>query len=282
MVRSIEEADKPAKRGKKTETQKEWIVAKPTNGQTPKKRKSDKAAPSQPKQKQQKKPARRLILQSSSDSDSEYVLPKEKSTAPSESGSESSDEEASSRAATPPRSPTTEIPVRSQPPSPPPVSVPMSIPLVFPISTSQPSTSIPIPDPIFTETTTTTTTKGVHSSAPEPPFTAEPPVTTEPHITTKPLSPTQSTETTPVLGGEDFEFDSTYFSPYRVQSDEDEEAPITKRHLKAVTNKLDQLISSSSTDAYSDAALKALFSSVIHEHNASLSATAKAIDAATS
>lgn len=58
MVRSIDEADKPAKSGKKTETQKETKVTKTTKGQTPKKRKSDKAAPSQPQPKKQKKPAR--------------------------------------------------------------------------------------------------------------------------------------------------------------------------------------------------------------------------------
>ncbi|CAI9285173.1 unnamed protein product [Lactuca saligna] len=71
MVRSIEEVDKPAKRGKKPETQKAKQVTKQTKGQTPKNRKSNKAAPSQAQRKKQKKPARRLILQSSSDS--EYV-----------------------------------------------------------------------------------------------------------------------------------------------------------------------------------------------------------------
>ncbi|CAH1421904.1 unnamed protein product [Lactuca virosa] len=111
MVRSIEEADKPAKRGKKAATQKETKVAKTTKGQTPTKRRSDKAALSQPEPKKQKKPARRLILQSSSDSDSEYVPPKHTSAPPSESESESSDEEASGRGNTPPRSPTPEIPV---------------------------------------------------------------------------------------------------------------------------------------------------------------------------
>ena len=85
-----------------------------------------------------------------------------------------------------------------------------------------------------------------------------------------------------VLGGKDLEFDSSYFSPYHVQSDEDEDAPVTKHHLKAVNDKLDQLLSSSSTGAYSDATLKALFSSVVKEHDASLSAVAKASDASTS
>ncbi|XP_023750879.1 endochitinase A-like [Lactuca sativa] len=288
MVRSNEEDDKPAKRGKKTKTQKETKVTKPTKGKTPKKRKSDKATPSQPQLKKQKNPARRLILQSSSDSDSEYVPPKHKSAPPSEYDSDSSDDEASGRGDTPSRSPAPEIPVRSLPPSPPPVTIPISIPPIFPIPTSQPSTTIPSPIPIFTDTTTTTTNIGAHSTAPTPPITIEPPVTTEPLVTTKPpitpkpLSPTPSTDTTPVLGGEDLEFDSTYFSPYRVQSDEDDDEPVTKRRLKAVNDKLDQLLSSSSSGAYSDAALKALFSFVVQEHNASLTAAVKAIDASTS
>ncbi|XP_052620948.1 flocculation protein FLO11-like [Lactuca sativa] len=279
MVRSIDDADKPAKKGKKSDTQKETQVSKPTKGQTPKKRKSDKAAPSQPQPKKQRKAARRLIFQSSSDSDSEYVPPKNKYAPPLESESESSDDEASGRGDTPPRSPTPEIPIRSQPRSPPPVTIPVSIPPIFPIRTSQPSTTIPIPTPILTDTTTTTTTTtttGSHSTAPTPP------VTTEPPTTTKPLSPTPSTDTTPVLGGEDLEFDSTYFSHYRVQSDEDDDKPVTKHHLKAVNDKLDQLFSSSSSGAYSDAALKALFSSVVEEHNVSLTAATKAIDASTS
>ncbi|XP_052625071.1 uncharacterized protein LOC128132503 [Lactuca sativa] len=236
MTRSIKEVDKPAKRGKKPETQKEVKATKPTKGdkggkvskvQTPRKRKSEKAAPAQPKPKKVKKPARRLTLQSSSDSDSEYVPPTQPTPIPSESNSESSEDEGSARGDTPPHSPTPEVSVRSKAPSPPPVYVPVSIPPIFPITTSQPSTTIPISAPIFTEATTTTTTG---------------------------LEPT----------------------------DDDEDAAITKRHLKAVTEKLDQLLSSSSTGAYSDAALKALFSSVVKEHDASLSAAAKAIDASTS
>ncbi|CAI9304236.1 unnamed protein product [Lactuca saligna] len=74
MVRSIEEADKPMKRGKKPETHKEAQVSKPTNGKTPKKRKSDRAVTSPAQLKKLKKPVRRLILQSSSDSDSDASL----------------------------------------------------------------------------------------------------------------------------------------------------------------------------------------------------------------
>ncbi|XP_052626744.1 uncharacterized protein LOC128133385 [Lactuca sativa] len=233
MLRSIEEADKPAKRGKKTESHKEGPVTKPSKGQTPKKRKGNKASPSPPQPKKQKKPARKLILQSSSSSDSEYVPPRQKNTPSSDYENESSDEEVSGRDTT---------------------------------STTTTKPTFTIPNPPLTE----------------PTFTTKPPPTTEPPTTSKPLSPTPSTETTPILGAEDLEFDSTYFSPYRVQSEDDDDEPITKRHLQAVNNKLDQMLSSSSSGAYLDATLKALFSSVVVEHSASLTAAAKAIEASTS
>ncbi|KAL7598863.1 hypothetical protein Lser_V15G21253 [Lactuca serriola] len=253
-------------------------VIKGAKGQTPKKQKTKKAAPSQPKKKKTKKPAQRLILQSSSDSDSDYVPIGHKRPSPTASESDSSDEEVSVRGDTPPCSPTPEVPVRSKAPSPPPASIPISISTTFPVITSHPSSTIPIPTPIFVDATTSTTTgvqtnvsnTGVHSSPPETPF------------TTKHPSPTRSTETNTVLGGENLEFDSTYFSPYRVQSDDDDDAPITKRHLKVVTDKLDQLLSSSSANPYSEAALKALFSSTVKEHDTSISNATKAIDASTS
>ncbi|XP_052621069.1 pectinesterase inhibitor 10-like [Lactuca sativa] len=212
MILSIEEYDKPAKRVKKPDAQKE--------------------GPAQPKK--QKKPATRLILQSTSDLDSEYVPPKYKNAPPSESESESSDEEASGQGDTPPRSPTPEIPVRSNPPSPPPVTIPISIPPISPTTTTQTFTTIPIPTPIFTDTTTTTTTTKPHFTVPNPP------------------------------------------------SDDDDDEPVTKCHLKAVNEKLDQLLSSSSSTAYSEAALKALFSSVVTKHSAILFAAASAIEASTS
>ncbi|CAI9266318.1 unnamed protein product [Lactuca saligna] len=280
MVHSIDEADKPAKKGKKAETQKEAQVSKPTKAKTLLKRMFDRAVTSPPKPKKLEKPPRRLIIQSSSDSDSEYVPPQHKIASPSESESGSSDEEASGRGDTPPRSPTPEIPVHSHPPSPPPVTIPVSIPPIFPIPTTQPFTTIPIPTPIFTYTTTTTT--GARSTTPIPPITTEPPITSKPPPASKPLSPTQSTETTPILGSKDLEFDSMYFIPYRVQSDDDDDEPVTKCHLKVVNEKLDQLLPSSSSSTYSKATLKALFSSVVTKHSATLSSAAKAIEASTS
>ncbi|CAI9261827.1 unnamed protein product [Lactuca saligna] len=130
MVRSIDEADKTAKRGKKAETQKEAQVSKPTKAKTPLKRKSDRAVRSPPKPKKLKKPARRLMVLSLSDSDSEYVPPQHKIATPATL-------------------------VLSHPPSPPRVTIPVSIPPIFPIPTTQPFTTISIPTPIFTDTTTT-------------------------------------------------------------------------------------------------------------------------------
>ncbi|KAL7603437.1 hypothetical protein Lser_V15G20515 [Lactuca serriola] len=94
-----------SKRGKKPEKQKEVMVIKPAKGKTPRKQKSDKEAPSQPKQKKTKKPAWRLILQSSSDSNSKYVPPGNKQPTPTTSESKSSDEEISVRGDTPPSHP---------------------------------------------------------------------------------------------------------------------------------------------------------------------------------
>nr|KAJ0189358.1 hypothetical protein LSAT_V11C800443120 [Lactuca sativa] len=104
-----------------------------------------------------KKPARKLILQSSSDSDSEYVPTGHQPIIRSESESESSDDEDSVRGGSPPRPPMPEVSVCSQAPSPPPFSIPISLPHNFPIITSQPSSTIPIPTPIFFEATTTIT-----------------------------------------------------------------------------------------------------------------------------
>ena len=68
-IHSIEEADKPSKWGKKQEKNKEEMVTKGAKGKTPNKRKQEKGAPSQPKQKKHKKAIRKLILSSSSDSE---------------------------------------------------------------------------------------------------------------------------------------------------------------------------------------------------------------------
>ena len=93
MLKSIEEVDKPGKQGKKQEAKKGEKGDRVSKVQSPKKQKAEKAAPSQPKQKKTKKPARKLILQSYSDSDFEYGPSRHQPQISSEYESESLDDE---------------------------------------------------------------------------------------------------------------------------------------------------------------------------------------------
>ncbi|XP_023745248.1 proline-rich protein 3-like [Lactuca sativa] len=166
-------------------------------------------------------------------------------------------------------------------PSPPPVT---SIPPIYTTITSQPFSTIPLPPPIFSEATTTTTIgvqtnvfdTGVRSLAPETTTTTKP---TEIPIFSKPPSPTPTTETNTVLGGDDVDMDTFYYSPYRVQSDD---APMTKKHLKELNENIDNLIvSSSSQDLYTEAAIQGMVDTFVKANEASISKATAAIEAST-
>ena len=103
---------------------------------------------------------------------------------------------------------------------------------------------------------------------------------TEPPIITKPLSPTNSTDSGATLGGQNDEYDSTYFSPYRLLTDEDDDAPITRQHLQSIHEKLDTLITDSR--AYSGVVLKAFIDTTLEQYTDSIDRSTKAIDASTS
>ncbi|KAL7582391.1 hypothetical protein Lser_V15G42272 [Lactuca serriola] len=279
MIKSIHDADRPVPRGKKNEKGKDKKVVKGAKGPSPKKRKPTKAAQSPPLKKRKTQPRRKLKLASSS----------------SESEGESSDSEESPRGNTPPRSPTPEVHVSSLPVSSPPITISVSIPPIT--STTQiPPTSIPVPPPLFTEATTTTaevrtnvsdtgaptkapeptpTPTTEHTSTPEPTFTTEPP----------PSSPTHSADNEePFLGGENMTFDSVYYSPYQVQIDDDDDAPVTKKHLKEIHEKIDSLIASSSSSSQStisEAAIQRIVDAFTKAHEASISSATAAIDAST-
>ncbi|KAL7587460.1 hypothetical protein Lser_V15G39921 [Lactuca serriola] len=286
MLKSIHDADKPAPRGKKADKGKQ--VAKGAKGPSPKKSKTTKAAQSPPQKRRKTQPRRKLIIASSS----------------SESEEESSASEGSPRGNTPLRSPTPEVHFSTSLISTPPVTIPISIPPIT--STTQiPSTFIPIPPPIFTEATTTTTADvrtnvsdtGVHTdapkfnSAPEPTPTTEHTTQPEPTTTTTetpvsppPSSPAHASEgEEPFLGGEDMTFDSVYYSPFQLQSDDDEDAPITKKHLKELHDKIDSLIASSSTSqsSISEAAIQKIVDAFSKAHQVSLDSATAAIDAST-
>ena len=78
-------------------------------------------------------------------------------------------------------------------------------------------------------------------------------------------------------------FDSVYYSPYQVQSDDDDDAPVTKKHLKELHEKIDSLIasSSSSRSTISEAAIQGLVDSFTKAHEASINSATAAIDAST-
>ena len=157
-------------------------------------------------------------------------------------------------------------------------------PCLPPIS-SPTATSIPIPTPLFTEITTTTITTTEPQVRVNVSDTGEPTSGTETLITSKPLSSPNSNESNTVLGVEDIQFDSFYYSPYIIQSDDDDDALVTKRNLKDLNEKLDRLISSSSStpsETYSETGIKAMLATFVKEHDSSISKATKAIESSTS
>lgn len=83
-----------------------------------------------------------------------------------------------------------------------------------------------------------------------------------------------------MLGGEDVNFDTLYYSPYQLESDGEEDAPVTKPHLKEMNEKLDKILDSSSThDPSSKSAMKSLMATWVKDHEASISKATSAIDA---
>ncbi|XP_023745508.1 pollen-specific leucine-rich repeat extensin-like protein 1 [Lactuca sativa] len=268
MQSALEAADKPAKRGKKLESKK----AETEGPSSPKKRKADKAAPPAPKKKNGKKMAKRPKVPTSSSSNEEGQSADEE---------EEVQHEGSPRGNTPPRSSTPEVQIHvpTPPPSPKQTTIPIFVAPIPPPVTSQPTTTVPLPPPIFSSATTTTTTgpsvsvnvsdTGAHTVSSDTP------------VTIKPLSPSPSTDFEPILGGENFDFDSTYYSPYRIPSeDNDDDAPVTKLHLKDIHDKLDKLLGSLAT--YSDVVLNAFLDTTLQQYTASIDNSTKVVDASTS
>ncbi|KAL7605852.1 hypothetical protein Lser_V15G18825 [Lactuca serriola] len=215
MLKSIHDADKPAPRGKKADKGKQ--VAKGAKGPSPKKRKPTRAAQSPQQKRRKTQPRRKLVIASSS----------------SESDGESSDSEGSQRGNTPPRSQTPEVHVSTSPISSPPKTIPISIPphnfhysnTIHLHPTNVSDTGVHTDAPKSTPAPETT-------QAPEPTPTPkqttqpEPTHTTEPPASPPPYSPGHaSEEEEPLLGAENMTFDSVYYSPFQVQSDDDDDAP---------------------------------------------------------
>ncbi|KAL7597951.1 hypothetical protein Lser_V15G22324 [Lactuca serriola] len=216
MQSALDDVDKPAKRGKKPESKK----TKTEGPSSRKKRKADKAAPSAPKKKKLKKMVKRPKVPSPTDSNEEKQSAEEE---------EEVQHEGSPRGNTLPRSPTPQVQhdVRTPPPSPKETTVPISVAPIPPPVTSQPITTTPLPPLVFSQATTTTTTTTGPSVSVNVSDTGAYTINISTPVTTKPPSPTSSTDSEPILGGANFEFDSNYYIPYRLPSEDDDEALVT-------------------------------------------------------
>ncbi|XP_023772315.2 uncharacterized protein LOC111920973 [Lactuca sativa] len=185
MKSSFEAADKPAKRGKKSDSKK----VENEGPLSPRKQKADTAAPSAPKKKKVKKMAKRSKAPTPYDSDEEDQPTNEE---------EDVQHEGSPRGNTPSRSPTPEVHIHvpTHPPSPKQTTISISVAPISPSVSSQPTTTAPIPPHIFSQAITTTTTgpsvsvnvsdTGAHTVGIDTP------------VTTKPLSQSPSTDFEPI------------------------------------------------------------------------------------
>ncbi|KAL7590355.1 hypothetical protein Lser_V15G35622 [Lactuca serriola] len=284
MLRSIHDADKPVARGKKGDKGKQ--VSKAPKGPSPKKRKQQKPASSPQPKRRKTQPKRKFLIPSSSS----------ESEGGSSDSKGSQGDESPQRGNTPSRSLTPEMELHQSPvPSPPP-TIPISIPTINP---TIPPTSFPIPPPIFTTSTETqpvtetppvTEPPQTETHTPPPPETNPPP--TQPESTkptTPPASPPpQSPEDASdgddqYLGGDHMNFDSVYYSPFQVQSDEEDDAPVTKKHLRELNEKVDQLLASSSNQqsSLSEAALQKIVDAFSRAQHDSVASATAAIDAST-
>ncbi|KAL7600954.1 hypothetical protein Lser_V15G23568 [Lactuca serriola] len=157
---------------------------------------------------------------------------------------------------TPPPSPTIPTPPLS-PKQKAPLSVPTDIPPITTEPTSLPTSTIissipisttPIPTPLITESITTTIFQN-----PVDINVSDTGATTmiDTPVINIPPSPTPSSTSGATLGGDDEDYDSLYYSPYRIPTDNDVDAPVTtygsvvlkafiETAIKQYTNAIDQ------------------------------------------
>ncbi|XP_023745445.1 uncharacterized protein LOC111893610 [Lactuca sativa] len=179
----------------------------------------------------------------------------------------------------PPSPPKTTVQVSVAPPIPPTQPTqPTTTALPPPVSTKPISTTItPLPPPIISPSIITTMTElpakvNVSNTGAN--------IETETPVTPKPLSPSPLNDSASTLGGDNFEFDSTYYSPYRLPTDKDEEAPVTRQKVQGLDDKLDQLLASSSK--YNDVVMKAFLDTAFEQYTNAIDKSTKAVEASSS
>ena len=76
-------------------------------------------------------------------------------------------------------------------------------------------------------------------------------------------------------------FDSVYYSPYQVHRDDDDDAPVTKKHIKELHEKIDNLIASSSSSRshVTEVAIQKMVDDFTNKQEASITSATAAIDA---
>ncbi|KAL7589608.1 hypothetical protein Lser_V15G41254 [Lactuca serriola] len=196
----------------------------------------------------------------------------------------------SPRESTPPRSPTPpespkQVLIPTLPPSPKTTKVPtpppspkqkalLSAPTdILPIlieTTSLPTSTlitsifvstIPLSTPLITESITTTIpniTVEVNVSDTGATYVIDTPVINIPP------SSTPSSASGATLGGDDEDFDSLYYSPYRIPIENDADAPVTSQHIQDIHDKLHRLLVDSK--AYGSVVLKAFWETPIKQY----------------
>ncbi|XP_023752112.1 flocculation protein FLO11-like [Lactuca sativa] len=195
------------------------------------------------------------------------------------------------RGNTPPRSPTSTNYLHDKLPTPPPslkqtVSVSVA-PIPLPTTSQTPTSTTSLPPPPITSVSISTTplpppiiSQSTTTTIPEPTVevnlsdTGET-IVTEPPVTSKPLSPNHSTDSGATLGGANDEFDSTYYSPYRLPTDEDDVAPITSQHLQTINEKLDKLLDDNKS--YSGVVLKAFLETALEQYTESIEKSTQSV-----
>ncbi|KAL7589612.1 hypothetical protein Lser_V15G41251 [Lactuca serriola] len=178
----------------------------------------------------------------------------------------------------PPSLKTTKVP--TPPPSPKQkalLSAPTDIPPILTETTSLPTSSlitstIPLSAPLITESITTTIpniTVKVNVSN-----TGATSVTDTPVINIPP-SPTPSSSSGATLGGDDEDYDSLYYSPYRIPTENDVDAPVTSQHIQDIHDKLDRLLADSK--AYGSVVLKAFLETAIKQYTDAIDRSTDAV-----
>ncbi|CAI9262244.1 unnamed protein product [Lactuca saligna] len=105
----------------------------------------------------------------------------------------------------------------------------------------------------------------------------------ETFFTTPPTSQPQDDPDIP-LGADGLDFDTFHYSLFSVQGESDDDAPVTQRHIRALFNKLESLIASStatSIQAYYEAAVKGMLNTLKKEHAINLEKANKSVEDST-